>query len=104
MPWTIAPELRASANFISTHFLRSQLPVMAAALAYRTIFGMIPVIVIGLVVLGAFASDEQVADTVRKFLNYTGVAGISISEPRWAHRSRPTRRRPSPRRWEAGRR
>lgn len=81
MPWTIAPELRASANFISTHFLRSQLPVMAAALAYRTIFGMIPVIVIGLVVLGAFASDEQVADTVRKFLNYTGVAGISISEP-----------------------
>lgn len=66
------------AQLTSGYVLRSQLPVMAAALAYRTIFGIIPVIVIGLVVLGAFASDEQVAGTVARLLKFTGLSEITV--------------------------
>ncbi|MEO0716760.1 MAG: hypothetical protein AAFY58_07205, partial [Planctomycetota bacterium] len=54
----------------------TQLPRMAAALAYRTIFSLIPVLVIGLVVLGAFASDEQKTDAVNQILEFTGISDI----------------------------
>ena len=58
----------------------TQLPRMAAALAYRTIFSLIPVLVIGLVVLGAFASDEQKTDAVNQILEFTGISDIAVED------------------------
>lgn len=59
----------------------TELPRMAAALAYRTIFSLIPVLVISLVVLGAFASDEQKTNAVNQFLDFAGISDIVIEPP-----------------------
>ena len=60
---------------------RSQLPRMAAALAYRTLFSIIPLLVVGLVVIGAFAEDEQVEQAVRQVLDFTGIDQITVGDP-----------------------
>src|SRR5690606_22706220 len=44
--------VRRAARFL----FQSQLPRMAAALSYRTIFGLVPTLVIAIAVLGSFAS------------------------------------------------
>src|SRR5690606_8148525 len=68
------------ANIAARGLLRSRLPQMAAALAYRTIFGIAPVIVISLAVLGAFASEEQIAQVIERGLEYTGLKGVEIPD------------------------
>lgn len=57
---------------------RTQLTRMAAALAFRTIFGIIPVLVISLVVLAAYASEQQVKDAVTKMLEFAGIKQIVV--------------------------
>lgn len=59
---------------------RSQLPRMAAALAFRTIFSIIPVMAIGLLIFGAFVSEQQVESGVRRVLDFAGVSQIAITE------------------------
>lgn len=59
---------------------RAQIPRMGAALAYRTIFGLIPVLVISLVVLAAFSKPEDVTLGVQKILKYAGLTQIVIDE------------------------
>ena len=66
------------AKQVALQIYRTPLPVMAAALAYRTIFGLIPVFVIGLVVLGAFATKDHVTQVVRDLLRYAGLTEIVI--------------------------
>lgn len=51
---------------------------MSAALAYRTIFGLIPVLVVSLVVLGSFAKDDQIEDAVKKMLTFAGLDEIVL--------------------------
>lgn len=58
----------------------SQLTRMAAAMSYRTIFGLIPVLVIGLVVLGAFATQAQVGDVISLVLKHAGINQIVVEE------------------------
>ncbi|MEM1328960.1 MAG: YihY/virulence factor BrkB family protein [Planctomycetota bacterium] len=58
---------------------RSELPRMAAALAYRTLFSMIPVLVLSVVLLGAFATPERVEEAVDRFLGFTGLSEIVIA-------------------------
>ncbi len=58
----------------------SSLSGMAAALSYRTVFGIIPVLVIGLVVLGAFATEKQMSDVVHRVLDFAGLADISVGD------------------------
>lgn len=58
--------------------LASQLPRMAAALAYRTIFSIIPVFVIGLLVIRAFVSPEQVQQGVAQALQFAGLDQIAV--------------------------
>ncbi len=60
---------------------RSQLPRMAAALAFRTIFSIIPVMAIGLLIFGSVVSDEQVEAGVRRVLDFAGVSQISTIDP-----------------------
>ncbi|MCA9299500.1 MAG: YihY/virulence factor BrkB family protein, partial [Phycisphaerales bacterium] len=59
---------------------RSQLPRMAAALSYRTIFGIIPVLIISLVVLSAFAGDEDISDALHRILNFAGITEIETAD------------------------
>lgn len=54
---------------------------MAAALSYRTIFGLIPILVVGLVFLGAFSTDAQMTAAVEKLLDFTGISGIVLDGP-----------------------
>lgn len=62
------------------NYRRSQLTRMAAALSFRTIFGLIPTLVVGLVVLHAFVSDEQVKALVTETLKFTGLDQIAVDE------------------------
>jgi membrane protein len=55
---------------------RSQLTRMAAALSYRTIFGLIPVLVIGFMVIAAFASQEQVNHVIHKLFEFAGLSEV----------------------------
>lgn len=57
---------------------RVNLPRIAAALSYRTIFGLIPAIVIGLVVLAAFATPQDVIKNVGKILSFARLNEIAI--------------------------
>ncbi|MFZ4574006.1 MAG: YihY/virulence factor BrkB family protein [Phycisphaerales bacterium] len=59
---------------------RSQLPRMAAALAYRTIFGLIPVLVISLVVLRVSVSPEFVRKSVDNLIRFTGINEVTVKE------------------------
>lgn len=52
---------------------------MAAALAYRTIFSIIPVLAIGLLIMGAVVSEEQIDSGVRRLMGFAGVSQISVS-------------------------
>jgi membrane protein len=59
---------------------RSQLTRMAAALSYRTIFGLIPVVAISMLLMAAFASKEQVEKVAVRTLHFTGLAAV-VDEP-----------------------
>ncbi len=59
----------------------AQLTRMAAALTYRTIFGLIPVLAIGVALLGAFSTEDQVRDNIRRVLQFSGLTEIQITEP-----------------------
>ncbi len=57
---------------------QSQLTRMAAAMTYRTLFGLIPVLVVGLVTLASFSSPQEQRDAVHKLLTYAGLDQISL--------------------------
>lgn len=59
---------------------RAQIPQMAAALSYRTIFGLIPMIVVSLVVLAAFAKPEDVTVSMRQLMKFAGLSEIVVEE------------------------
>lgn len=57
---------------------RNQIPRMAAALSYRTIFGLVPVIVVGLAFLAAFSTPTQRTEVVQNILKFAGLSEIKI--------------------------
>ena len=59
---------------------RSRLPQMAAALAFRTIFSLIPVIIVLLVVMRFFTTSQELSHWVERGLEYTGIAEIAVDE------------------------
>jgi membrane protein len=54
--------------------LQAQLTRMAAALTYRTIFSLIPIMVIGVAILGAFSTEDQVRQSITRILQFGGLA------------------------------
>ena len=54
--------------------LQAQLTRMAAALTYRTIFSLIPIMVIGVAILGAFSTEDQVRQSITRVLQFGGLA------------------------------
>lgn len=59
---------------------RTGITRMAAALAYRTIFSLIPTLAIGLLIIGSVVSEDQVDASVRRLLGYAGISQIAVSE------------------------
>lgn len=57
---------------------KSRLPQMAAALSYRTIFGLLPIAAVGLVVLKWFLSEDMLRRSISRGLELAGVKGIQL--------------------------
>ncbi len=58
---------------------RSRLPQMAAALSFRTLFGMIPTVVVALLILGRFVADDELAGIIKRAMEYAGLDNITVS-------------------------
>ena len=64
-------------------FNKDNAPQMAAALTYRTIFGLVPLFVLALIVFRAFGGFEQLGSRIEDdILNYLGISHIAITETR----------------------
>lgn len=75
-----APRTRVLMRLVGNNYRQSQITRMAAALSFRTIFAIIPVLVIGLVVLHRFVNEAQVRDVVTSVLQYAGLANIVVEK------------------------
>jgi membrane protein len=60
---------------------RSRIPQMAAALSYRTVFGLLPIIIVGLVAMRFFISDNQIDEFINRGLHYAGLEAIVLESP-----------------------
>jgi membrane protein len=77
-------------------FQRSQLTRMAAALSYRTIFGLIPMLVVGLVLLTAYSSKEDRREVITQLLTFAGISQIVVEPGTDPTPSDPTPSNPTP--------
>jgi len=68
-------------HLVYASFFHTQLTRMAAALSYRTMFALVPVLVIGLSVMGNFATDQQKTEMIARTLDFAGLSNIAIDEP-----------------------
>ncbi len=59
---------------------KAQVPRMAAALSYRTIFGLIPVLVVSFVFLAAFSSQEFLSERIKDLLRFAGLQQITVQQ------------------------
>lgn len=57
---------------------KARIPQMAAALTYRTIFGLLPVVIVGLVSIKYWATPTDIEALIRKLLDTTGISAIVI--------------------------
>jgi membrane protein len=57
---------------------RSRLPQMAAALAFRTLFALIPMLVISVAAIGAFAEPEDVKVIMEQTFDNLGISDIQV--------------------------
>lgn len=62
--------------------IRHRAPLLAAALAYRTIFSLIPVLVLSLVMFKAFLGEEGMRKGIADLLDYAGVSDIQLGTAR----------------------
>jgi membrane protein len=60
---------------------RSRLPQMSAALAFRTLFALIPMLVISVAAIGAFAEPDDVSKILRNLFHSAGISDISGVDP-----------------------
>jgi len=60
--------------------LRSRLPQMAAALAYRTLFGLLPISIVGIVLVRVFVSDADLTRLIDQAVRFTGIAEVIEAE------------------------
>lgn len=60
--------------------LSSRLPQMAAALAYRTLFGLLPISIVALVIVRMFVGDADLKRLVEQAVRFTGIAEVIQTE------------------------
>lgn len=84
--WLRLPDTQemARATHVSRMALRtllsSRMPQMAAALAYRTLFGLLPISIVALVIVRMFVGDDDLKRLVEQAIRFTGVAEVIESE------------------------
>lgn len=66
------------ARFHARQLLAHRAPQMAAALSYRTIFSLIPVLVLGLVIFKTFFGEQGIKYALGNILEFTGLSGIQV--------------------------
>lgn len=66
-------------RFGGRQLVRHRAPQMAAALAYRTIFSLIPLLVLALVILKAFVGESGIRDGLTKAMQYTGISELEVA-------------------------
>ena len=59
---------------------RSQIPRMAAALSYRTLFSIIPIAAVSLLIVGSIVTDEQIEGMLKRALSFTGIDRIVVDD------------------------
>jgi membrane protein len=59
---------------------RSRIPQMAASLAYRTIFAIVPTLVVVVVVLQVFTPQEKLDSLVHRVFDFLGVSRIAVED------------------------
>lgn len=80
--WMRLPDTQemARATHVSRMALRtllsSRLPQMAAALAYRTLFGLLPISIVALVIVRMFVGDADLKRLVEQAVEFTGIAEV----------------------------
>lgn len=74
--------LKVLGKVAGQRYRRSQITQMAAALSFRSIFGLIPMLAVGLVVLHSFVNEAQLRRVISTTLDYTGLANISVDTSR----------------------
>ncbi|MEQ9616510.1 MAG: YhjD/YihY/BrkB family envelope integrity protein [Phycisphaerales bacterium] len=60
---------------------RDRATMMAAALTYRTIFSLVPLLVLSLVVIKAFFGPAGIRDALNRFMEYTGLSQLETAAP-----------------------
>jgi len=65
-------------RFGARQLIRHRAPQMAAALAYRTIFSLIPLLVLALVVVKSVAGESNIRYGLRKAMEYTGISELEL--------------------------
>ena len=68
-------------RFCARRLRRNNLVAMSAALSFRTIFAMIPALILGFLILRSLGVVEDGKQTLRKFLENSGIAQIAAFEP-----------------------
>jgi membrane protein len=58
--------------------IRDRAPLMAAAITYRTVFALVPVLVVSLVVLRFFLGTNAISDGVNALLDQLGLTDLAI--------------------------
>jgi len=67
------------ARFGGRQLIRHRAPQLAAALSYRTIFSLVPVLVLSLIVLKALVGTEGVRNGLESVMQYAGLSDIKVS-------------------------
>lgn len=80
VPGSVADPAIKALRDAATDAQRSRLPQMAAALSYRTIFGLIPVLVVAMVLVRAYTGPETRAELITRGMNYAGVSAIALQD------------------------
>lgn len=65
-------------RFGGRQLVRHRAPQMAAALAYRTIFSLIPMLVLALVILKAFVGEGGIRYGLTKAMEYSGISELEL--------------------------
>ncbi len=68
------------ARFCGRQLIRHRAPQLAAALSYRTIFSLIPILVLSLIIFRAFLGEQGVRAGLEQFLDFSGLDEIRLAE------------------------
>jgi len=71
--------LRDLAEHGGRQLVRDRAPQLAAALSYRTVFSLIPVLVLSLIALKAFYGEEGIRELLDRVMVYLGFSELSVN-------------------------